>query len=561
MPAVTPTLLRDGSPMDPAFEVLSIDVRREVDRIPQAELRLRDGSAARRQLAVVESGFFDPGSGIEIQIRREGEPDTTVFKGVVVRQGVEAGPRGSILVIGLKDAAVKLTAARRSAVFAAKTDDAIARQIITDAGLSAGTLTATQPEHEEMVQYRATPWDFLLARADAQGLVVVVIDGEVSLLPMAAPGEAAHKLEYGISEIFDLEIEADAGGQLEGVESVGWSLADQKATDPSKAESVAAAPGDLDGEEVAGLLGNGVCTLSHQVPVAPEELAAWAGATMARSRLSLCRGRLAVPGNAAIKPMDGLEILGLGARFSGKALVTGVRHRLDARGFRTDVQLGLDPERFTRRANVQDAPAAGLLPAVSGLQIGVVAAFEEDPAGELRVRVLLPAVDPAEGLVWARLASPDAGKDRGYHFRPEPGDEVVVGFLNDDPRHPVILGSLYGSANAPAAAMGTPDDKNEKKGIVTRKGTTIGFVDADKASVFIETANRNKLLLDDDGETIVLTDQHGSSITMSKDGIELKSAKDLKIDAGGSVEIKSSKDFKIDAGGNVEIKGSKVDVK
>lgn len=561
MGAVTATLLRDGEKMDPTFEILSIDVRREVDRVPQAELRLKDGSAAKRKLAIVESGFFDPGGSIEIQLRREGEEDVTVFKGVVVRQAVEAGPRGSTLVVGLRDAAVKLTAARRSAVFTEKSDDAIAEQLITDAGLAAGTLTATEPTHAEMVMYRSTPWDFLLSRADAQGLVVVVADGEVSLLPMAVPGSATHTLEYGISEILELEVEADASGQLEGVESVGWSLADQKATEPSKAESVAASPGDLDGEEVAGLLGNGVCTLSHPVPVAPEELAAWATSTMARSRLSLCRGRIAIPGDTSIKLMDGLEILGLGGRFSGMALVTGVRHRVDAGGFRTDVQLGLDPERFCRRTGIQDAPAAGLLPAASGLQIGVVGDFEEDPDKELRVRVLLPAVDPAEGVVWARLASPDAGKERGFYFRPEPGDEVVVGFLNDDPRHPVILGALFGSANAPAGAMGTPDDANEKKGIVTKKGTSITFVDADKPSVLIETAGKNSLLIDDDGEAVVLTDQHGSTITMNKDGIEIKSAKDLKIDAGGDVQIKSSGAFKVDAGGDVEIKGSKVDVK
>lgn len=561
MSAVTPTILSDGQPMDPAFEVLSIDVRREVDRIPQAELRIVDGDPAKRKFAAMDSGFFDPGAKIEIKLRHEGETDETVFKGMVVRQGMESGRRGSVLVIGLKDEAVKLTAARKSAVFEKMTDDAIFKQIIGDAGLTPGDLTATVPEHPEMVQYNATPWDFLLSRADAQGLLVVVLDGEISAVPMAVDGEPAFRFEYGLDEIFDIDIEADAGGQFEAVESIGWSAADQKPTEASQAESVTSTPGDLDGEALAGALGNGTCTLIHPVPVTPDELQAWADATMARSRLALCRGRLSVRGLAAMKPASVIELAGIGKRFDGKALVTGVRHRADAQGFRTDVQFGLDPERFSRRAHIQDAPAAGLLPAVSGLQIGLVAPFEEDPEKELRVKVILPAIDPDKGVVWARLASPDAGKGRGYFFRPEPGDEVVIGFLNDDPRHPVILGSLHGSANAPADAMGTPAEENEKKGLVTKKGTTIGFVDAEKPSVFIETANKNKLLLDDDGETIVLSDQHGNCITMSKDGIEIKSAKDLKIDAGGAAEVKTSKDFKIDASGNVEIKGSKVDVK
>jgi Rhs element Vgr protein len=546
MPAVTPTILSEGQPMDPAYALISIDIRRECNRIPQAELRVLDGNAATRELPVSDSGFFDPGAQIEIKMRYEGEEDTTVFKGLVVRHGLEINGRGSVLVIVVKDAAVKLTGSRKSAFFEKKTDDAIIKELITDAGLETGDIAATKPKHVGMVQYYCTAWDFILSRADAQGMLVVAHDGKISLVKLEVTGEAKHTFEYGISEILDLEIDADAGAQYEGVESVAWDPKEQKRTDASKAASVTLSPGDLDGEKLGGAVGKGTATLSHPVPVTPDELQAWADGTLARSRMALCRGRIAVPGFADIKPLDVMELAGLGKHFNGKALVTGLRHRVDGSGWRTDVQFGLPAEGFSRSEGIVDAPAAGLLPGVTGLQIGVVSAFEADPDGELRVKVALPGVDPEKALVWARLASPDAGKDRGYFFRPEPEDEVVVGFLDNDPRYPIILGALYGSKNTPAAAMGEPTDKNAKKGIVTRKGTTIGFVDGDKPSVFIETANKNKLLLDDDGEQISLEDQHGNSITMTKDGIVLKSAKDFKIDA---------------ASGNVEIKGSKVDVK
>ena len=35
--------------------------------------------------------------------------------------------------------------------------------------------------------------------------------------------------------------------------------------------------------------------------------------------------------------------------------------------------------------------------------------------------------------VWARVATLDAGNDRGTFFRPEVDDEVVLGFFHDDP--------------------------------------------------------------------------------------------------------------------------------
>jgi uncharacterized protein involved in type VI secretion and phage assembly len=191
-----------------------------------------------------------------------------------------------------------------------------------------------------------------------------------------------------------------------------------------------------------------------------------------------------------------------------------------------------------------DAPAAGLLPAVSGLQIGVVAPFEEDPENELRVKVILPGVDAKQDkAVWARLAAPDAGKARGYFFRPEPKDEVVVGFFNDDPRRPVILGALFGSKNAPPDAMGKPSKKNDKSGIVTKFGTKITLLDPDKnkASVSIETANKNKLVIDDSEKSVLLSDQHGNSITMGEKGIEIKSKKDLSLKIQGDVKIAGRK--------------------
>ncbi len=65
-------------------------------------------------------------------------------------------------------------------------------------------------------------------------------------------------------------------------------------------------------------------------------------------------------------------------------------------------------------------------------------------------------------------------------------------------------------------------------------------------SVFIQTPDKNKILLDDDAKAIKLTDQNGNSLTMDQNGVVIKSAKDFKIDASS---------------GNVEISGTKVDVK
>ena len=123
-------------------------------------------------------------------------------------------------------------------------------------------------------------------------------------------------------------------------------------------------------------------------------------------------------------------------------------------------------------------------------------------------------------------------------FRPEVGDEVVVGFFNSDPRHAVVLGAMHNPKSVPPDAFAISAD-NLHKGIVTRGGSILGFSD-DKPVVYIETPAGNKFSVDDDKKRLFLSDQHGNTITMSSEGIEIKSASDIKISASGKVEIAGS---------------------
>ncbi|MEN9868284.1 MAG: hypothetical protein RL748_3874 [Pseudomonadota bacterium] len=548
MNVVTPTIISGGSAMDKSFEIESIDIVKEVNRIPYATLVLLDGDAAQQKFAISDNSFFEPGKKVEIKLRYEAgtEKEMTVFSGLIVKHGVQASARGWLLTIELKDAALRLSRSRHNMIYKQKTDSAIISDLISKSGLKKGTLSATETSHAEIVQYGSTDWDFMQTRAEACGLLLMSDDGIVSLNKIEVKGKPKHVFELGISEIYEFEIEVDANHQFAEIESIAWDLKTQKLTKASKAKPFTLGQGDLPVSNVAKALGASLQTLSSPVPTDPKALQAWADGNMAKSRMGLIRGFVSIPGLGDIKRLDVMEIAGVGKRFNGKTLVTGVRHQVDHQGWRTDVQFGLAPERFSTRPDVSDAPAAGLLPAIHGLQCGVVAAFKQDPENEFRVGVVLPALGEAAGPVWARLATPDAGKERGFFFRPEVGDEVVVGFFNDDPAQPVILGGMFGSKNTPPPPFASLSDKNLNKGIVTKSGTTIRFVDDKKPAVSIETPGKNKIVLDDQGEMISLADQHGNIIKMSKAGIEITSIKDFKIDASS---------------GKVEILGSKVDVK
>jgi Rhs element Vgr protein len=543
MSVVTPTILSAGKVMDQTFEVLSIDITKEINRIPYARLILLDGDAAQQNFAISNDPFFEPGKLIEIKLRYEDAPqqEVTAFKGIVVRHGVEADGHRSLLTVELKATAVKLTTTRKSAVFHNQTDDKIMAQIIADNGLQKGKIDPTQPQHAELVQYHCTDWDFILSRAEAQGLVTVIEDERISVTELSLSGSPKHTFEYGLSEIYSFEIEADAHHQVTAVESIAWDIKKQKVTQATKAKEFALAQGNLNGGTIAKAVGVNTNTLSSPVPLDPKELQAWANGRLRQSRLSMLRGRVAVPGIGDLKLLDIINIAGIGNRFNGKTGVTGIRHRIDHHGWQTDIQFGLSAQRFAEQPHITDAPAAGLLPAVHGLQIGIVAPFAEDPQKEYRLKIILPGIDEKKGVVWARLALPDAGKNHGTFFRPEPGDEVVVGFFNDDPRQAVVLGAMYSSQNTPPAEMAKLSAKNINKGLVTKTGTAISFIDDAQSILSIKTPAANTIVLDDKAQTILIGDQHGNAITMSKEGIQIQSVKDVQIDARGNVKIKGSK--------------------
>lgn len=546
MSLVTVTVLSGGEPIKSAYELLSVHVNYEVNRIPYAELVLFDGDAANRKFAISDTGVFEPGKEIEIKLRYENDStsEKTVFKGLVVTHGVSVEQTASTLTVAIKDAAVAMTQGKNHCVFTKMTDNEIIKKIIGLHGLKTGTIDGTQPQHTEIVQYACSDWDFILSRAESNGLLIKVHGGTVSTLSIKSPGAPKATLESGVNEIYGFDIEAGSEGQYAKISGTAWDAKNQQNIQVNKADNLNLTPGNLSSQKLANSLGGKDYSLATSAQLSQAELTAWAAGKLARTQLSLIRGRVAVPGRTDIALLDTLEIKGIGQRFNGKALVTGIGHRVTVGSWVTDIQFGLADQWLLHNDGASSLPASGLLPGISGLHIGLVLELGEDPDKELKVKVQLPMLKQDANTLWARLGSPDAGKGRGYFFRPEVGDEVVIGFVNDDPRQAIILGSLYSSKNSSPERFGKPDDKNIGKGIASKKGMVIGF-DDDKTIVYIETPGKNTIKLDDDGKKIQLDDQHGNSIIMDENGITLKSAKD----------------FKVEAGGNVEIKGAKVDIK
>lgn len=524
-------ILLDGEELRGKYGVASIVVQKHVNKIPTAKLMLLDGEVAQQDFKASSSGDFNPGKEIEIKLGYH-EKEDTVFKGIIVRHGIRASAkRPSMLMLELKDEAVKMTTARKNGYFAEVTDSDVMEQIIDSYSLDKD-VTATNLKHPEMVQYNASDWDFLLSRADVNGMLVYVDDGKITIAKPAVKSSPLISVAYGFN-VYEFEAEIDARTQDNSVKSTAWDFSSQELISEDGSANLTDA-GDISSEDLAGVLATDY-TLQHTGKLSSDELRQWANAKVLRSKLAKIQGRVKIVGFSDIKPGDTIRIEEFGDNFNGNVFVSAVSHQFSAdSSWYTDIQFGLSQEWFATKYNdIVERPAAGLLPGINGLQIGIVTQIEDDPDSEFRVKVRLPVISPDDEGTWARISTLDAGNNRGSFFRPEVGDEVLVGFLNDDPRCPVILGMLHSSA-LPAPL--TPEADNNEKGFFTRSEMKLVFNDEEK-SITIMTPENNSIILSEDAKSIVITDQNDNKIEMSKDGIVMESAKDISIKATGDVKI------------------------
>ncbi len=538
---VTHTIISGGTEVSKQYQLLSIIVNKEVNRIPMATLVYTDGEPSKQSFELSGKADFEPGKEIEIKAGYSSD-EKTLFKGIVIKHSIRVRNKNSVLIIECKDKAVKMTAACKNKYALDTKDSDIIEELIDSYGLDKD-VASTTVTHKQIVQYSCTDWDFMLCRADVNGLLCIANDGKLSVSPPEFSGDAALTIQYGAT-IHNLDAEIDARLQYKSIKGSVWNYTDQELVKDTEAEDPGVPDaGNLSADALADVIGESEYRLFNSAKIEEPELQAWVNAAMMKNRLAKIRGKVTTDGTADVLPGQLIQLNGVGERFEGKLFITGIRHEITEGLWQTTFQFGINPEWFVQTYNVQQPLSGAMLPAIQGLHIGIVTQLENDPDGEDRILVKIPVINNDEDGIWCRVSTLDAGENRGMYFRPEVEDEVIVGFINNDPRHAVVLGMLNSSAK-PAPI--TASDDNHEKGYVSRSEMKMIFND-DKKSFSLETPGGNKFIISEDETKIYLEDQNGNKITMNEDGIKIESIKDII--------LKAAKDIKAD-GVNIGVKGS-----
>lgn len=542
------------------YQINSITVTNEINRIPTATIIIFDGNPAEQNFPKSNEDYLIPGKEVEIRAGYHSDEET-IFKGIVIKNSIKIRSAGSFLTVECRDKSVKLTVGRKSKVYYNSTDSDVFSELIGKYGLEEDVENTTY-EHGELVQFNSSDWDFLVSRAQANGKLCFVENGKISVKKPDITQESIQSVAFG-STILDFDGEIDARSQFSKISSYSWNQGDQEIVELEAANPEVTLNGNLSVSELANVIGLDNYELKHGGFLSEQESQAWADSTLLYQQLAKIRGRVRFIGVPFVKPNTVLNLQGVGNRFNGNIYVTGVLHNIAEGSWTIDVQFGFNPNWFSETYEINAAPASGLLPAVNGLQYGVVTQLQEDPEGEDRILVKIPIVNSTEQGIWCRLALLDAGDNRGSIFRPDLGDEVVIGFINEDPNDAIILGMLNSSAK-PAPFPG--EDANNIKGFVTRSELKFLFDDESK-SITVETPAGKIISLNDDDGEIKLEDENSNVITMNSKGISIESAGNIDISSKGdvniegiNVNIKASAQLKAEGTGGAEISSNAITV-
>ncbi|MDE9518068.1 phage baseplate assembly protein V [Xenorhabdus bovienii] len=511
------------------FSVISVAVNCHINSIPSATITLGISDIFDSQ-AQAELVYCRPNSELVVQVQKN-----VVFKGIIVRQGLGIKGQDNLVTLTARHPLQKLTHGLHSQLFSQQSDEAIIRKLFNQAGLSATIKQAPQLKtvHEQMVQFRCNDWSFLRKRLSATNIWLIPHHDTVTLVtPESLNQSKIHTLlrqrgSHQDIEFFEINLQWDNQYNPTAISIQSWDIAQQKLSQAVNVKSSSLGDGQLSLDNIPTLT-NQEWQWVFSYPLDNEQTQALAQGILNNRRNHNVSGYVIVEGDSRYQVGDVLALSGFGQGMDGQAIITGVNQSINQRqGWRTRLTVGMLPE------------AEPPVPQAKELHIGVVEKYQQDGRSLGRIPVKIPALGLTNGTLFARLGKPYASNESGFCFYPEPGDEVIIGFFECDPRFPVILGSMHNPKNK---APLEPSENNPVKTLVLKQGET------QQSLVF---DNKEKKLALNSGE-------HTLSLQQDKD-ITLNSAKNL-ITQAQEIKIQAEKNLSANGKSGVDIKGAKINL-
>ena len=550
----------NGTTIENTYKIFRISTVKEVNKLSRATVEIIGGDPKENEFEESESSTFATGNTVEISLGYE-QSNVSVFKGIIskhslkIKKGFQTTTSNNLLVLECVDVAIKLTNTYTTEIYEDKLDSDIITSLLSSVSGLSKSVTFTSVMNDFLPKYNCSDWDFILQRAELNGMVVLNSDNKVTITepkPLLTLPELT--VTYGKGMV-DFHAEVNAGSQ--------YSTFDISSYDPYNEESVSSVSqepslidtGNLDGSTISKDVSPTKNELSTSSILTSAQAKNIGDAYLMRSRLSRLVGKVSVKGVTNLDLGSVITLLGFGTRFSGLAYVTYLSHEFKGGSFTTTIGFGLryNPLEIKNGVDIEKYTSK-----IEGLHIGTVTKIDADPKSEFRIQVNIPTLKSTGEGLWAKLATLYTSSEAGSFFIPEVDTQVVVSFLSNDSRFPVILGSLYTSTTTPYQTI---EPENQFKAFLSKEKLTLEFDDTEKV-VTISSSDDNyiKIKQTDDAVGIEISDTNNNTIITSKNGIALSSDKDITITANGKLSLSGSKGIEADGGSKMTIKAGAIEM-
>ena len=275
---ITKKVFINGTVLSNEIQLAQITVSKSFNKIAYARLVFADGSASDRNFPLSNDDKFKPGSEIRVQLGYEGEADT-VFEGIIIKHAIKVSQQGSLLLIEAKDKAIKLAAARKHAYYTNKPDSEVISTLARPVDPNAVVDPTSTPPPKQLVQFDASDWDFIVTRAEANGMLVLTDDGKIIVKKPSTTGAPVLTATYG-DNLWEFEGEMDARRQLQSVTSQSWDYTTQQPETSSAGSATFTENGNIASTEIGAVLGAEV-KLTHTGHLTQQQLQDWSDARCA----------------------------------------------------------------------------------------------------------------------------------------------------------------------------------------------------------------------------------------------------------------------------------------
>ncbi|AJW28921.1 hypothetical protein Z042_25915 [Chania multitudinisentens RB-25] len=514
---------------------VDVDTYHRVNSVASATIKLsvldRSLSSFSQPDIQRELAYCQVGKTLKLELNA-GIQKSVLFNGVITRQTLRIKNKQLLLTLVIKHRLQRMVDTQHSQLFSDKSEKTILNALLNQVGVKAsfGRIAALDQKHEQMVQFRCSDWYFLLCRLSAIGVWLLPSPEGASFVQAGAQSVAkTHLLKSRGDENQDIVVK-DAYWQFDNqrnppsLEISSWDISKQQSQSSGRYGRIATGKGALSPDRLASLNSES-WDIRYSSPLTTQESGYLAQGLLLNQRIAGVTGEFLLEGSALYQLGDGIQLVGFGSQIDGTAVITGVRQRFNRQiDWETTLEIGLQAEHFP------------IVPQAPELHIATVAKYQQDSAVLNRIPIILSALNRPNEFLWARLGKPYASSESGFCFYPEQGDEVIIGFFENDPRYPVILGVMHNPKNK---APFEPTQDNREKTLIVKSGDIRQqlLIDSKDKTITIK-AGENQITLQQDKSIVVAAEKE---FTLKAQSITTTADKSLAISGKNSVEIKGAK--------------------